>query len=108
MVRLASVSSNGSISNCPIEAFQNSVYSARELDQSILPGIKGTYDRVTCNVKMEEDIEEAVMAIPAGDEEHQEIRLAIDEFEEGVNVEIFNISLINLIYDKFLFELLTQ
>jgi hypothetical protein len=57
---------------------------------------------------MEEDIEEAVMAIPAGDEEHQEIRLAIDEFEEGVNVEIFNISLINLIYDKFLFELLTQ
>jgi hypothetical protein len=30
---------------------------------------------------MEKDIEEAVMAIPAGDEEHQEVR-----FEEGVMV----------------------
>jgi epoxyqueuosine reductase len=72
---------------CPIKAFQNTVYSADELGQSILPGINGTYDRVTCNVKMEKDIEEAVMAIPAGDEEHQEVRLAIDEFEEGVAVK---------------------
>jgi epoxyqueuosine reductase len=71
---------------CPIKAFQNTVYSADALDQSILPGINGTYDRVTCNKKMEKDIEEAVMAIPAGDEEHQEVRLAIDEFEEGVMV----------------------
>jgi epoxyqueuosine reductase len=71
---------------CPIKAFQNTVYSADALGQSILPGINGTYDRVTCNVKMEKDIEEAVMAIPAGDEEHQEVRLAIDEFEEGVMV----------------------
>jgi hypothetical protein len=29
-----------------------------------------TYDRVTCNVKMEKNIEEAVMAMPVGDEEH--------------------------------------
>ena len=72
---------------CPIKAFQNTVYSADALGQSILPGINGTYDRVTCNVKMEKDIEEAVMAIPAGDEEHQEVRLAIDEFEEGVKVK---------------------
>ena len=71
---------------CPIKAFQNTVYSADALGQSILPGINGTYDRVTCNVKMEKDIEEAVMAIPAGDEEHQEVRLAIDEFEEAVMV----------------------
>ena len=35
---------------------------------------------------MEENIEEAVMAIPAGAEAHQEVRLAIDEFEEGVNL----------------------
>ncbi len=71
---------------CPIKAFQNTVYSADALGQSILPGINGTYDRVTCNVKMEKDIEEAVMAMPVGDEEHQEVRLAIDEFEEGVMV----------------------
>jgi epoxyqueuosine reductase len=72
---------------CPIKAFQNTVYSADELGQSILPGISGTYDRVTCNVKMENDIEEAVMAIPAGDEEHQEVLQAIDEFEEGVKLK---------------------
>jgi epoxyqueuosine reductase len=72
---------------CPVKAFQNTVCSADELGQSILPGINGTYDRVTCNVKMEKDIEEAVMAIPAGDEEHQEVLQAIDEFEEGVKLK---------------------
>ena len=36
---------------------------------------------------MEKDIEEAVMAIPAGDEEHQEVLQAIDEFEEGVKLK---------------------
>jgi len=30
---------------------------------------------------------EAVMAIPAGDKEHQEVMQAIDEFEEGVKVK---------------------
>jgi epoxyqueuosine reductase len=73
---------------CPIKAFQNTVYPPDELGQSILPGINGTYDRVTCNTKMEKDIEEAVMAIPAGDEEHQEVLQAIDEFEEGVKVKL--------------------
>jgi epoxyqueuosine reductase len=72
---------------CPIKAFQNTVYLADVLGQSILPGINGTYDRVTCNVKMEKDIEETVMAIPAGDEEQQEVRLAIDEFEKGLMVK---------------------
>jgi epoxyqueuosine reductase len=72
---------------CPIKAFQKTVYSAEALGQSALPGTNGTYDRVTCNVKMEKDIEEAVIAIPAGSEEHQEVRLAIDKFEEGVKVK---------------------
>ena len=72
---------------CPIKAFQNTVYSADALGQSILPGINGTYDRVTCNVKMEKDIEEAVMAIPEGVEEQQEVRQAIDEFEEAFKVQ---------------------
>lgn len=71
---------------CPIKAFQNTVYLADALGQSILPGINGTYDRATCNMKMQKDIEEAVMVIPAGDEEHQNVRLAINEFEEGVMV----------------------
>ena len=70
---------------CPIKAFQSTVYSADALGQSILPGINGTYDRVTCNMKMQKDIEEAVMVIPASDKEHQNIKLTINEFE-GVTV----------------------
>lgn len=69
---------------CPVKAFQNTVYSADALDLSILPGINGTYDRVTCNLKMEKDIDESVMAMSADDQEHQEVRQAINEFEEGV------------------------
>jgi epoxyqueuosine reductase len=69
---------------CPVSAFANTVYSAAELDQSILPGTDGSYDRVTCNLKMGQDIEDAVKAMQAGDEEHQEIREWIDEFEEGI------------------------
>lgn len=69
---------------CPVKSFQNNAYSADALGQSTLPGINGTYDRVICNAKMEKNIEEAVRAIPAGDEVHREVRQAIDEFEEGV------------------------
>ena len=76
---------------CPIKAFQNTVYSADALGQSILPGINGTYDRVTCNVKMEKDIEEAVMSISAGDEEHREVLQAIGEFEESVKLKLQSI-----------------
>jgi epoxyqueuosine reductase len=72
---------------CPVKAFQNTVYSAGALGQSILPGINGTYDRMTCNVKMEKDIADAVSAMPVDDEEQQEVRLAIDEFEEGVTAK---------------------
>jgi len=72
---------------CPIKAFQKTVYSADALGQRVLPGINGSYDRVTCNVKMENDIKAAVMAVPAGEEEHREVRLAIDKFEDGVRVK---------------------
>jgi epoxyqueuosine reductase len=49
---------------CPLNAFQDFVYSAEKLEQTILPGIDGTYDRVSCNVRMEKDIEEGVMVEP--------------------------------------------
>jgi epoxyqueuosine reductase len=73
---------------CPVKSFKKTVYSAEDLDQSTLPGINGTYDRVTCNKKMDKDIEKAVMAILAGDEGHTEVMQAIDEFEEGVKVKL--------------------
>ena len=36
---------------------------------------------------MEKYIEEAVMAMPVGNEEQQEVRLAIDEFEVGAKIK---------------------
>ena len=72
---------------CPLKAFQNTIYTADELDQSILPGINGTYDRVSCSVKMAENVEDAVTAMPVNDEEQQKVRQAIYEFNEFVTVK---------------------
>jgi len=36
---------------------------------------------------MEKDIEDAVVAMQVGDENKQEVRLAIDKFEEGTMVK---------------------
>jgi len=66
---------------CPVNAFGAPVYSARELGQSILPGIDGSYDRVTCNGKMDQDIEDALAAMQANDAEHREMKESIDAFE---------------------------
>ena len=71
---------------CPVKSFKKFVYSAEVLGQSTLPGLNGTYDRVTCNRKMEKDIQDAVMTVPANNEEHAGIMKAIDDFEEGVTI----------------------
>jgi hypothetical protein len=47
----------------------------------------GSYDRVTCNRKMDKDIQDAVIAVPANDEEHAGVIKAIDEFEEVVTIK---------------------
>ena len=67
---------------CPVNAFAKNIYSGRELSQSRLPGSDGTYDRVTCNRKMEQDIEDAVAAMRAGHDDHQDVLRSIAEFEE--------------------------
>ena len=68
--------------SCPVNAFQKTVYSARTLG-SILPGIDGTYDRVSCSSKMEKDIDEAAGMISMQDKNQQEIRQLIGEFEKS-------------------------
>jgi len=68
---------------CPIKAFRNTIYSAKALGQSILPGINGTYDRVSCNIKMEKDIDEAATMISANEKQQQEVRQLITEFEKS-------------------------
>jgi len=71
---------------CPVKAFAKTVFSEHELTQPSLPGTDGTYDRVTCNLKMQQDIEDAVVALQAGDEEHQQVRQSIDDFEEEARI----------------------
>jgi len=73
---------------CPVKSFRNSVYAADMLGQTILPGINGNYDRVLCNRKMDKDIQDSVLTVPANDEEHAGVMQAIDDFEEGVAVKL--------------------
>jgi epoxyqueuosine reductase len=69
---------------CPVRAFDHTVYSSAELGQSILPGINGTYDRVTCNTKMSRDVEEAARLMAASDEESEALASTMNAFEEAV------------------------
>jgi epoxyqueuosine reductase len=69
---------------CPVKAFDHAAYSSAELGQSILPGIDGTYDRVTCNSKMSRDVEKAARAMAASDEEGDALASTMNAFEEAV------------------------
>ena len=69
---------------CPIKAFEHTVFSSEALGLSILPGTEGTYDRVTCNVKMSQDIVAAIDGVSSDQEEKREARSAIDAFEDGL------------------------
>ncbi|WP_136805200.1 epoxyqueuosine reductase [Desulfosediminicola flagellatus] len=68
---------------CPVQAFQSKIYSAESLAQSILPGFDGYYDRVTCNLKMEKDIDDAARDISSDEKKQQEARKMINEFEKS-------------------------
>ncbi len=68
---------------CLVNAFGHTAYSASELGQAILPGINGTYDRVTCNTKMSRDVEDAAKAM-ASEEEGQALASTMNAFEEAV------------------------
>lgn len=67
---------------CPQSAFGESVYPSQDLGQEALPGRNGTYDRVSCNVKMEKDINEAIHKMKLGDQEIRAALRAAVEFEE--------------------------
>ncbi len=69
---------------CPVKAFDRTVYSSEELGQSALPGLNGTYDRVTCNTKMARDVDEAARAMAATDEEGAALASTMNAFEEVV------------------------
>ena len=69
---------------CPVGAFDRTVYSSSELGQSLLPGIDGTYDRVTCNTKMARDVDDAARSMALSDREGEAVASMMNRFEEVV------------------------
>ncbi len=69
---------------CPVEAFDHAAYSSSELGQSLLPGIDGTYDRVTCNAKMARDADEAARTMAESGEEGEALAQNMNAYDEAV------------------------
>ncbi len=68
---------------CPVGAFDETAYDASALGQSQLPGTDGTYDRITCNTKMAQDVEDAARALAASEQEAKGLASTMNAFEEG-------------------------
>jgi epoxyqueuosine reductase len=69
---------------CPVGAFDEVAYDADILGQHELPATDATYDRITCNAKMSQDVEDAAAALAGGDEEQQNLASTMNAFEEAV------------------------
>jgi epoxyqueuosine reductase len=54
---------------CPVAALGSIKYPAAEWGQTALPACDGSYDRDTCNIQMEVDLEHAQEVVVAGQEE---------------------------------------
>jgi len=68
---------------CPVRAFDETAYNAYALGQSQLPGTDGAYDRVTCNTKMAQDVEDAARALAKSEEHSKDLASTMNAFEES-------------------------
>jgi epoxyqueuosine reductase len=71
---------------CPVAAFDETVYDASSLGQSQLPGTDGSYDRIACNTKMAQDVEDAARALATSEDDPKELASTMNAFEEAVMV----------------------
>jgi len=69
---------------CPVGAFEEAAYDASALGQWQLPGTDGTYDRITCNTKMAQDVEDAARALATSEQDRQNLASTMNAFEEAV------------------------
>lgn len=69
---------------CPVGAFDEAAYDATALGQPELPGTDGTYDRITCNTKMAQDVEDAAGALARSEEDRKVLASTMNAFEEAV------------------------
>lgn len=69
---------------CPVGAFDEPAYFADRLGQSQLPGTDGTYDRITCNTKMAQDVDDAAESLATSGEDRENLASTMNAFEEAV------------------------
>jgi len=69
---------------CPVGAFDAAAYDASALGQSQLPGTDGAYDRITCNTKMAQDVEDAARSLATSEEDPKNLASTMNAFEEAV------------------------
>lgn len=69
---------------CPVGAFDEIAYHASALGQLQLPGTDGIYDRITCNTKMAQDVEDAARALATKEEDPKNLASTMNAFEEAV------------------------
>jgi epoxyqueuosine reductase len=69
---------------CPVGAFDEIAYDASALGQSQLPGTDGTYDRITCNTKMAQDVEDAAGAMATAEQDRKDLASTMNAFEEAL------------------------
>jgi epoxyqueuosine reductase len=69
---------------CPVGAFDETAYDASRLGQAQLPATDGTYDRITCNTKMAQDVEDAAGALARSEDDRKDLASTMNAFEEAV------------------------
>lgn len=69
---------------CPVGAFDETAYDARALGQAQLPATDGAYDRITCNTKMAQDVEDAAAALATSEGGRKDLASTMNAFEEAV------------------------
>lgn len=69
---------------CPVGAFSETAYDAAALGQPELPATDGTYDRITCNRKMAQDVEDAAAALAADGRDQRDLASTMNAFEEAM------------------------
>ncbi len=69
---------------CPVGAFDQTAYDASALRQTQLPGTDGSYDRITCNMKMSQDVEDTAGALATSEQDRKDLTSTMNAFEEAV------------------------
>jgi epoxyqueuosine reductase len=69
---------------CPVGAFEEMAYDGPALGHPNLPGTDGAYDRVICNTKMAQDVEDAARALATTEEDRKDLGSTMNAFEEAV------------------------